>query len=126
MQKCGRGTRSTSLQASEVSTKFGGGSLVGGDSAAQGALGQAIKLRPEAQARAGGRGMRGAAQARGEAQVVGDDLARVQRLEVQHDDRVHVQARLGLHHQWDRLHRRLVLRLRALQSQVHLTTCKPC
>lgn len=41
-----------------------------------------------------------------EAQVVGDDLAGVQRLEVQHHYRaVRVEAGLGLHHQRHRLHR---------------------
>ena len=92
--------------------------LVGGDGAGEGALGEAEDLRAEAEGSAGGGGVGGAAEAGGEAEVVGDDLAGVERLEVQHDDRVHVQARLGLHHQWNCLHRRLVLCLRIAPQHI--------
>lgn len=64
------------------------------------------------------------AEAGGEAVVVRDDDGGVERLEVQYDYRVAVEARLGLHYQWDALrcplprslldtgcHRDVVLRL---------------
>lgn len=48
------------------------------------------------------------AEAGGVAVVVGDDDGRVERLEVQHDHRVAVEARLGLHHQRNALRRPLL------------------
>ena len=48
---------------------------------------------------------------RAEADVVGDDHGRVQRLEVQHDHRVCVELAARLHDQRDHLHRRLLLAL---------------
>lgn len=48
------------------------------------------------------------AEARGKAVVVRDDNGGIKRLEVQHDHRVAVEARLRLHHQWNALRRPLL------------------
>ena len=55
----------------------------------------------------------GAAEASREAQVVRDDDRRVEALKVENEDRLVIEARLRLHDQWQRLHRRLAADLLA-------------
>jgi hypothetical protein len=58
-----------------------------------------------------------------EAQVVGDDLAGVQGLEVQHHYRaIRVEARLGLHDQGHRLHRWLRAHLCGMNAMIQWFT----